>query len=224
MKKLRVLLADDHILVRTGLRVILEQLAGVEVVAEASTGREALRLLKTARPDIVLMDISMKDLNGLEATASIAQGYPQVRVLILSMHADEQYVRQAVRAGAAGYLVKDAAKTELELALQAVARGETYLSPAVAHHVLTDYRRRLHGKTEQRAGNPGVDVVLTPREREVLQLVAEGYTTKEIAARLHLSPKAVEARRARLMERLDIHNVAGLVRYAIRLGLVPLES
>jgi DNA-binding NarL/FixJ family response regulator len=144
-----------------------------------------------------------------------------VRVLILSMHANEQYVQQAIHAGAAGYLVKDAAKAELELALQAVARGETYLSPAVAKYVLTDYRQRLHGKTGKRAGESNVDVVLTPREREVLQLIAEERTTKEIAAILQITENTVETHRRQLMKHLAVRGVAGLVRHAVRLGLVP---
>ncbi|MBI3801382.1 MAG: response regulator transcription factor [Deltaproteobacteria bacterium] len=221
MTPIRVLLADDHTLVREGIRSILEQVAGVEVVAEASTGREVLQLLKTTHPDIILMDITMKDLNGMEATAQIVQEHPQVRVLILSMHANEQYVQQAVHAGAAGYLVKDAAKTDLELAIKAVARGETYLSPAVAHYVLTDYRRHLHGKAEKGANASSPGVVLTPREREILQLIAEEQTSKEIAARLHLSEHTVETHRCQLIKRLRVRGLAGLVRAAIRLGLVP---
>jgi DNA-binding NarL/FixJ family response regulator len=221
MKPIRVLLADDHTLVRSGIRSILEQIAGVAVVAEASTGREVLQLLKTVHPDVVLMDITMRDLNGLEATAYITRDYPKVRVIILSIHDNEQFVRQAVYAGAVGYLVKDAAKPELELAVKAVMRGETYLSPTIAHYVLTEYRRQLQGTARQESRTTATP---TPRERELLQLIAEGYASKEIAARMNLSPKAVEARRARLMERLDIHNLAGLVRYAIRLGLVSPES
>jgi len=221
MKPIRVLLADDHTLVRSGIRSILEQIAGVAVVAEASTGREVLQLLKTVHPDVVLMDITMRDLNGLETTAYITRDYPKVRVVILSIHENEQFVRQAVYAGAAGYLVKGAAKSELELALKAVIRGETYLSPTIAHYVLIEYRRQL----QETAGKEShTSVVLPPRERELLQLIAEGYASKEIAARMNVSAKAVEARRARLMERLDIHNLAGLVRYAIRLGLVSSES
>jgi len=221
MKPIHVLLADDHTLVRSGLRRTLEQIADVKVVAEASTGREVLQLLKTVHPDVVLMNITMKDLGGLEATAYIARDYPQIRVIILSLHANAQFVRHAVHAGAAGYLVKDAAETELEFAVKAVMRGETYLSPAIAHCVLSEYRRHLRGTARE---EPHTTRGLIPRERELLQLIAEGYASKEIAARMNLSPKAVEARRARLMERLDIHNLAGLVRYAIHLGLVSPES
>lgn len=224
MEPVRVLLADDHTIVRTGLRMILEKIDGVEVVGEAGDGREALRLIKTTNPTIVVMDIAMAGLNGLEATAYIAQEYPDVRVIILSMHATEQYVIQAVRAGAAGYLLKDAAKTELELAIQAVARGDTYLSAAVSKHVMAGYRRHLSGEVrKEQAQELQAPDSLTAAERELLQLIAEGYTTKQIAARLHVSAKAIEARRARLMDHLDIHDLAGLVRYAIRIGLVPVE-
>jgi DNA-binding NarL/FixJ family response regulator len=220
MKPIRILLADDHTIVRAGLRLILEKIEGVEVVGEASDGREALQLVKTTTPTIVVMDISMAGLNGLEATAYITQEHPDVRVIILSMHAAEQYVTQAIRAGASGYLLKDAAKTELELAVQAVARGDTYLSAAISRQVLADYRRRLTGEPQEEAGESGGDEGLPTADRELLQLIAEGNTTKQIAARLHLSPKAIEARRSRLMDRLDIHDLAGLVRHAIRLGLV----
>ncbi|HEV8715324.1 MAG TPA: response regulator transcription factor [Candidatus Binatia bacterium] len=221
MKKIRVLLADDHTLVRTGIRMILEQTAGVAVVAEARTGREALHLTKTAQPDVVLMDISMPDLNGLEATASLMQDYPQVRVLILSVHDDEQYVVKALHAGAMGYLLKDATPAELEQALKAVARGETYLSQAVAKHVIADCRRRNGGKVGAGEKDPSRAASLTPRQREVLQLIAEGYTTKEIATRLHLSEHTVETYRRQLLKRLAVRGMAGLVRSAVRLGLVP---
>jgi len=221
MKPIRILLADDHTIVRTGLRMILEKIDGVEVVGEANDGREALRLVKTTLPDIVVMDIAMAGLNGLEATAYIAQEYPTVRVIILSMHAAEQYVTQAIRAGAAGYLLKDAAKMELELAVQAVARGDTYLSGTVSTHVMASYRRQLTGEGSVDSTKEGE--TLTAAERELLQLIAEGYTTKQIASLLHLSAKAIEARRSRLMDHLDIHNLAGLVRYAIRIGLVSSE-
>jgi len=223
MKTIRVLLADEHTLVRTGIRLVLEQMDGIVVVGEVNTGREVLPLLKTIPADVVLMDIHTPDFNGFAATASICQDFPRVRVVVLSIHANELYVRQALHAGAAGYLLKDVTRTELELAIKAVARGEIYLSSAVAQYVVADYRRGLRGKTGKGASDPILDVVLTTRECELLQLIAEGCTTKEIAARLYLSPKAVEARRARLMERLDIHTLAGLIRYAIRLGLVSVD-
>lgn len=224
MDPIRVLLADDHTLVRAGLRLIIEQIPGVEVVAEASDGREALQLIPKTHPAVVLMDISMADLNGLEATAYISQDYPEVRVIILSMHSDERHVIQAVRAGAVGYVLKDAVKSELEVALRSVMRGDVYLSAAVSKYVLTNYRRQLRGEPQEDTGDTRDSRQLTTPERELLQLIAEGHTTKEIAAKLHLSAKAIEARRARLMDRLDIRDLAGLVRYAIRIGLVSAET
>ena len=212
-KPIRVLLADDHTLVRAGIRSLLENMEGIEVIAEAGDGREALRLVRTHRPDVVLMDIAMPGLNGLEAAARIAKKFPNVRVIILSMHVNEEYVLQALRAGAAGYMVKGADAAELEIAIRAVARGETYLSPMVSKHVVTDYIQRISGETSPLE-------LLTPRQREVLQLIAEGYSTKKIARTLKISVKTVETHRMQLMERLDIHDIAGLVRYAIRIGLV----
>jgi len=213
MKPIRVLLADDHTLVRAGIRSLLENMEGIEVIAEASDGRDALRLVRAHRPDVVLMDIAMPGLNGLEAAARIAKKFPNVRVIILSMHVNEEYVLQALRAGAAGYMVKGADAAELEIAIRAVARGETYLSPMVSKHVVTDYIQRISGETSPLE-------LLTPRQREVLQLIAEGYSTKKIARTLKISVKTVETHRMQLMERLDIHDIAGLVRYAIRIGLV----
>jgi len=217
MNPIRVLLADDHALVRAGIRALAQSLAGIEIVAEAVDGRDALALIKIHQPDVVLMDISMAGLNGLEATARVAKEYPNVRVIILSAHANEEYVWQALRSGAAGYLLKDAGTAELELALNAVARGETYLSPAVSKHVVADYVRRV-------GGEPRTLELLTPRQREILQLIAEGQTTKEIARTLHISVKTVETHRMQLMERLDIHDVAGLVKYAIRTGLIKPDA
>ncbi len=216
MKPIRVLLAEDHTLVRAGIRALLENIEEVNVVAEADDGREALRLIEAHQPDVVLMDIAMPGLNGLEATAQVEQNFPYVRVIILSMHANEEYVWQALRAGAAGYLLKDADIAELEVAVKAVARGETYLTPPVSKHVIADYVRRV-------GGEPGPAERLTPRQREVLQLIAEGHTTREIAQILGVSVKTVETHRQQLMERLDIHDIAGLVRYAIRIGLVMPE-
>jgi len=212
MSPLRVLLAEDHTLVRAGIRALLQSMEGVEVVAEAADGREALRLAKVHHPDVLLMDITMKELNGLEAAARLAKEHPAIRVIILSMHADQVYVRQALQAGAVGYLLKGADVAELELALKAVTRGDTYLSPSVSKDLVGGL---LNGKAT--AANP-MDG-LTPRQRETLQLIAEGKTTKEIASRLNLSVKTVETHRAQLMERLDIHDVAGLVKFAIRVGL-----
>jgi len=216
MQLIRVLIADDHTLVRAGIRALVENIAGMEVVAEAADGREALALIKIHRPDVVLMDISMAELNGLEATARAVKDYPGIRVLILSAHANEEYVRQALRAGAAGYLLKDGRPPELELAIKAVVRGDVYLSAAMSKHVVSDYLRRADVHQSAPDG-------LTPRQREILQLIAEGHTTKEIARILHVSVKTVETHRTQLMNRLDIHDVAGLVRYALRKGLVAAD-
>lgn len=215
--RISVLLADDHALMRAGLRKLLESLPDVEVVGEADDGQAVLALAGQLHPDLVLMDIAMPRLNGLEAAARLSMVHPQIRVLILSMHQNEDYVRQALRAGAAGYLLKDAAPTELTLALKTVMRGDSWLSPAVSKGVMSDYVQRL--RNEESPGN-----ALTPRQREVLQLIAEGSSTKQIARRLDLSVKTVESHRTQLMKQLDLHDVAALVRYAIRTGLISSEK
>jgi DNA-binding NarL/FixJ family response regulator len=212
---------DDHGLVRAGIRALLESLDGIQVLEEADDGREALRLIELHRPDIVLMDIAMSGLNGLEATKRIHRDFPNTQVIILSMHANEEYVLQSLRAGAAGYLLKDAGTVELEIAIKAVAGGETYLSPPVSKHVISDYVRRMS------AGEQDTQSTLdrlTLRQREILQLIAEGQTTQEIARLLNIGVKTVETHRMQLMERLDIHDVAGLVRYAIRVGLISADE
>jgi DNA-binding NarL/FixJ family response regulator len=224
MTPIRVLIADDHNLVRAGIRSLLEAAAGIEVVAEASDGREALRLIEEQRPDVVLMDIAMSGLNGLEATARAVQAFPHVRVIILSMHANEEYVVQALRAGASGYLLKDAGTAELELAVKAVARGETYLSPPISKQVISDYIHRIGGEAPGERGAAGELERLTQRQREILRLIARGHTTQEIARILSISVKTVETHRTQLMERLDIHDIAGLVRYAIRTGLIDTDE
>jgi DNA-binding NarL/FixJ family response regulator len=213
MPSIRVVLADDHALVRAGLRLLLQEATDIEVVAETGDGREALTLIKTHRPHILCTDIRMPGLNGLELTARAAKECPQVRVLILSMHTTEEYVHQALRAGAKGYLLKDSVPGELELAIRAVARGETYLTPSISKYVIDSYLQRV-------GGEPSPLELLTPRQREILQLIAEGHTTKEIARALDVGVKTVETHRAQLMDRLGIHDVAGLVRFAIRVGLV----
>jgi DNA-binding NarL/FixJ family response regulator len=215
MTPIRVVLADDHALVRAGIRALLAGIAGIEVVGEAQNGHDIIELVDKLRPRLVLMDIAMPGLNGLEATARIVKNHPGTAVIILSMHAGEEYALQALKAGASGYLLKDADLAELELGISAVARGETYLSPVVSKHLVADYRRRA-------AGQDQTDPLerLSSRHREVLQLIAEGNTTKDIAAKLKLSVKTVETHRAQLMDRLDIHDVAGLVRFAIRSGLI----
>jgi len=221
MKPIRVLLADDHMLVRAGFRALLQQISGVQIVGEAGDACEALQLSKTSHPDIILMDLAMPRLNGVEATMRVRRAYPQVRVLILSVHDTPDYVAQALQAGAAGYLLKDAEKAELELALRAVARGETYLSPAVSTPVITAYLRHLSGKGRRGGGETSPANPLTSRQREVLQLIVEGRTTKEIATLLQLSTNTVNTHRKQLMRQLAVHDVAGLVRAALRLGIVP---
>jgi DNA-binding NarL/FixJ family response regulator len=212
-----ILLADDHTLVREGIRALVEKLPSVTVVGEAKDGREALRMVKEHKPNLVLMDIAMPGLNGLEATARISKEVPGTRVIILSMYANEEYVREAIRAGAAGYMVKRGAAAELKLAITAVARGEQYFSPMVSANVTRDRRGRLS------ADRAWIER-LTSRQREILQLIAERHSTKDIAGILNISIKTVETHRAQLMQRLDIHDVPGLVRFAIRAGLVSLEE
>lgn len=214
---MRVLLADDHTLFRHGVRSLLERIPGVEVVAETGDGREALDLVDRVRPDVALVDIAMPGLNGLEVAARAAKASPATCVVILSMHAGEAYVAQALRAGVSGYLLKDAAAAELEMALRAVRRGETYLSPAISKHVVDGFLGRAALEGDQLSG-------LTARQREILQLIAEGKSTKEIASILGVSVKTVETHRAQLMDRVGIHDVAGLVRLAIRSGLVSSEE
>ena len=207
---------DDHALVRAGLRSLLERMSAVRIVGEGGDGREALALVAREPVDVVLMDIAMKGLNGLEATRQIKKAYPGVHVVMLSMHASEEYVMQALRAGASGYLLKDAATLELAQAIVAVTRGELYLSPPISRQVVENYMQRVGGAHNALS-------LLTGRQREILQLIAEGQSTKAIAHRLGLSAKTVESHRAQLMERLDIHDVPGLVRYAIRVGLATAE-
>jgi len=213
---LRILLVDDHALVRAGMRSLLREIDGVEAVAEASDGAVALAAAERERPDVVLMDIAMKGMNGLEAAARLRERQPAAKIVILSMHTSEEYVLLALRAGAAAYLIKDSATSELELALKCVMRGETYLSPAISRQVVDGYVQRVGVGT-------GPDP-LTPRQRDVLKRIAEGRSTKEIAFDLNLSVKTVETHRAQIMDRLGIRDVAGLVRYAMRTGLVPPET
>jgi DNA-binding NarL/FixJ family response regulator len=214
---IRVIIADDHGLVRRGLRELLKQVDGVEVIAEATSGYEAVELALSQRPHVVLMDISMAGMNGLEAAKRIVAAAPEVRVLMLSMHSDEQYVSQAIAAGASGYLLKSADVAELDRAIRAVSQGQGYLAPAVSGPVLAGLARGALPRAAETEK-------LSPRQREVLQLIAEGLSTKAIAQKLKLSAKTVETHRTELMRRLDIHDVAGLVRYAIRHGLVSTDT
>jgi len=211
------LLADDHVLVRAGIRALLEALPGLQIVAEVSDGRAALEALLKDRPDIAFLDIAMPGLNGIEVAERAAREAPSTRVVMLSMHNTSSHVVRALRAGAAGYLLKDAAADELPVLLRAVMNGETYLSPAIAKHVVDGFLQR--NTAEPDAPDNPVEI-LTPRQREILQLVAEGRSTKEVASLLSLSIKTVEAHRSQIMDRLDIHDLPGLVRFAIRTGLV----
>lgn len=214
---IRLLLADDHLLIRASLRSLLTEFPGIEVVAEASDGREAFEMVGQHQPDVVLMDISMAGLNGLEATRLIRKDFPHVQVIVLSMHAGERQVLQALRAGAGGYILKESAPRELELAIESVARGKLFLSPSISRQVIEVFLGHMGGQADP------LDQ-LTPRQREILQLIAEGHSSKQIAHRLEASVKTIELHRASLMERLDIHDIAGLVRYAIRQGLVSPDA
>ena len=207
---IRILLADDHALVRQGFRMILAAQPDMEIVGEAGNGREAVELAEKLQPDIVIMDVTMPELNGIEATRRITTAAPRARVLALSMHKDSVYVREILRSGARGYLLKDCGDADLIAAVRSVAKGEGYLSPAVSDAVLTDYRRHVTDPLD----------LLTSREREVLQMIAEGKTNKEIATTLNLSVYTVEAHRGRVMEKLNLHSTGELVRFALRSGLI----
>jgi len=214
---IRVLIAEDHALVRAGFCALLKNVAGIEVIAETGDGQDALRLIHERRPDVALLDIAMPGLNGLDVLVRIKEECPGVKAIILSVHATDEYVRQALRNGAVGYVLKDAGASDLERAIKTASRDEPYLSSAVSRHVIEEYAK-------SRTGEPGPHEILTSRQREILQLLAEGHTTKDIAHMLQLSAKTVETHRAQLMERLGIHDVPGLVRYAIRAGLVSPEK
>jgi two-component system response regulator NreC len=209
-KKIRVLLADDHSILRKGVRMLIDSQADMEVVGEAKTGREAIEEARKLKPDIVVMDISMPELNGIEATRQICDEMTHTKVVALSMHKDSVYVREILRAGARGYLLKESEDDDLVKAIRSVHRGEAFLSPAISGAVLTDYRKHV--------SNP-VDL-LTSREREILTMVAEGKTNKEIANTLSLSVYTVESHRGSVMEKLNLHNAGDIVRFAIRNGLI----
>ena len=209
-EKIHILLADDHAVVRQGFKMILAAQPDMEIVGEAGNGREALDLAGQLQPDVIVMDVAMPELNGIEATRRVADVSPRSRVLALSMHKDSVYVREILRAGARGYLLKDSIASDLLAAVRAVARGEGYLSPGVSDAVLNDYRKHVTDPID----------LLTSREREVLQMIAEGKTNKEIATVLNLSVYTVDAHRGRIMEKLNVHSVTDLVRFAVRCGLV----
>lgn len=210
---MRVIIAEDHTLVRAGIRTLLENIPGVIVIGEAGDGNTVLQLIEKQAPELVIMDIAMPGMSGLQATEKITEYYPSVKVLILSMYNNEEFVLKALKSGAAGYLLKEASTLELRLAVETIAGGEIYLSPGVSRQVVAKYINHINGKPESLN-------VLTPRQRQVLQLIAQGRTTKEIAKELNISLSSAETHRTRLMERLDIHDVAGLVRFALLHGLV----
>ena len=215
---IRIILADDHKIVREGLRALIEKNPGFEVVAEAEDGRTTVKLTKELSPDIVIMDIAMPDMNGIEATRRIIEQVPNVKVIALSMHSDIRFVVEMLKAGASGYLLKDCASEELTNAIRAVTRNRTYLSPELADTVIKDYSR-LISKEDLSSFS-----LLTNREREALQLLSEGKTTREIATLLKISVKTVETYRQKIMDKLDIHSIAELTKYAIREGLTSLEK
>jgi len=219
MRKIRVLIADDHGVVRRGLRLQLEQHDDFEVVGEASDGREAITLLDKLAPDIIIMDIAMPNLNGIQATAQIVKKNPQVGIIVLSMHSDETYLARTLAAGAKGYLLKDNAEVDLERAVRVVAQGKPYFSPAIANTLLEDYMRQM----QQRGLQDSYDL-LTEREKEILQLLAEGKTNKDVAQLLNLSPNTVETHRTRLMQKLDLHSTAEIVLYAVRKQIISYQE
>lgn len=209
-RKIRILLADDHAVVRKGFHLILSAQSDMEIVGEAANGREVLEMAEQLQPDVVVMDVAMPELNGIEATRRLATNVPHARVLALSMHKDSVYVREILRAGARGYLLKDSTDSDLLAAVRAVTRGQGFLSPGVSEAVLSDYRRHVTDALD----------LLTSREREVLQMIAEGKTNKEIASLLNLSVYTVDAHRGRIMEKLNLHSTGELVRFAMRKGLI----
>jgi two-component system response regulator NreC len=215
MNPIRVLLADDHTLIRAGLRMVVSSQPDFIVVGEANHGREAVALAEQLRPDVVVMDVGMPSLNGIEACRQVHDSLPQTQVIMLSMHSDEGYVLRALKAGAKGYLLKDSAEADLASAIRAVTAGKSFFSPAVSKVLLEDYMRKL-----ERAGAEDSFELLSPREREVLQLVAEGKSSKEVANLLELSVYTVETHRAKVMQKLKLHNIPELILYAVRKGIV----
>jgi two-component system, NarL family, response regulator NreC len=215
VKKIRIVIADDHGIVRTGLRLQLDRNENFEVVGEAADGRDAVRLSETLVPDIVIMDIAMPNLNGIEAAAQIVKSQPTVGVIILSMHSDETYIMRTLAAGAKGYLLKENAEVDLYRAIEVVAQGKPFFSPAIANTLLEDYMRQM----QQRGLRDSYDL-LTDREKEILQLLAEGKSNKEVATILNLSTNTVETHRTRMMQKLDLHSAAEIVLYAVRKRII----
>lgn len=217
MKKIRVLLAEDHTIVRQGIAALLGTESDMEVVGEASNGLEAIELAKKLSPEVILMDIGMRKLNGLEATREIKRQYPSMKILVLTMHDNEEWIFQILKAGASGYLIKDSAMTDLTSALRAVYQGDSYLSPSISKMVIEEYIRKAESGEKK-----GVEDLLSGREREILQLVAEGNSIPQISNLLCISKKTVEAHKTHIMEKLNIHDKVGLIKYAIRTGLTKL--
>ena len=215
MRKIKILFADDHTLIRGGLRLIVEQQPDMMVVGEAEDGRQAVTLAVSLNPDVAVLDIGMPNLNGIEAAKQITQAEPKTAVVVLSMHRDETYILRALKAGVRGYLLKDSAESDLVRAIRAVAEGKSFFSPAVSKVLLEDYMRKL-----QRTGAEDSYDLLTPREREILQLVAEGKSNKEIASALNLSVYTVETHRANIMEKLKLKSLPELILYAVRKGII----
>ena len=210
---LTVLIADDHGIVREGIRALLENASGINVVGVAENGRQTIELVSKLKPDLVLMDVAMPELNGIEATGQLMKAFPKLRILALSTHADHRYVSAMLHAGAAGYLLKDCLFDELLFAIRAIQSGQSYLSPAIAHLVLVDFRQGDAARTTK-------EPYLTGREREVLQLLAEGHTMKDVATRLSISVKTVETHRKHISDKLELRTITELTRYAIREGII----
>jgi DNA-binding NarL/FixJ family response regulator len=219
MKPIRVLLADDHKLVRAGIKSLLENSEGVTVVGEAGNGRDAIKLAGKLKPDMVFLDIAMPELNGLQAAERIKKNYPEVEIIILSMHLDEEYVVQALKAGASGYILKDSAPNELRLALDTIMEGKIYISPSIPREMVDDYMKRLKAVSSPEEVITSKEK-LSSRQKEVLQLIAEGNSTREIAEKLFISIKTVETHRSQIMKNLEIKDIPGLVKYAIKKGLI----
>ena len=218
MGKIKVLIADDHTILRQGIKALLDNQAEIEVIGEAKDGREALTLIERLLPDVILMDIAMPGLNGLEATRRIKKKFPEIKVLVLTMYTNEEYVFQILNAGANGYLVKETAFQDLISAIKAVYRDEAFMSPSISKKVINRYTQRV------RDANDTTSDILTTREREILQLIAEGSSSKKIAEALFISPKTVETHRTHIMDKLNIHNRTDLIKYAIRTGIVDIDS
>ena len=218
MEKIKVFVADDHTILRQGIKALLDNQGGIEVIGEAKDGREAIKIIEEVLPDVILMDIAMPGLNGLEATRRIKKKFPKMKVLVLTMYTNEEYIFQILNAGANGYLVKETAFQDLISAIRAVYRGEAFMSPSISKKVINNYIKRARGDKKK------VHDILTTREREILQLIAEGNSNKRIAEALFISPKTAETHRTHIMDKLNIHDRAGLIKYAIRKGIVDIDK